>query len=482
MALGLGLGLGADRTTGSTPGVTRPDFTALGETPLFLYHPQTETVALSSGEVTAVTGTSSPNMTRGATGPLEVADALGRKFWRFRGSNYLEIAVGDITFTPRAMTVIMVGRQHQSSNNCQYFGQSYQSDGVTLCQFNTAMFHTYGTSGAAPHMRAGATNANATGTGATHMVVGSQLQVFGIGGRSTANGGSRFVMNGVAVNGAQSTITYAGMKGARIGSYAKSPSTGNIFDLYAIVGIAGELSDARIDAVAAALVAAYQIPAITDQIIIEGDSIAAGTGLGTHESIAAYMTNPGAELLPKTTRVISMGVSGATIATMTTRRDVAGGFPVTLLPGGPSKNLVAFQIGRNNALTDSGSTMASGISTYINQTTTGLFTRGFNAAVGVNISSNNATIMTNYVSLRSLLRDASFLTGLDAQTGGANEGRVSLVSLDQIESGGSQRFNTAAQAADTTYYQGDGTHPTAVGAALLCTGGDTPAYGWGAVL
>ena len=479
IGISLGLGLGRSAST-SVPGLTRPTFA--GETPLFLYHPQTETVTKSGSEVTAVTGTSSPNMTRGTTGPLEVTDALGRKFWRFRGTNYLEIATADITFTPRAMTIIMVGRQHLNQNNCQYFGQSYQSDGVTLCQFNAAMFHTYGTSGAAPHMRAGSTNSNATGTGATHMAVGSQMQVFGIGGRATANGGSRFVMNGVSVNGAQSTITYSGMKGARIGGYAKAQGTTNSFDLYAIVGIAGELSDARIDAVAAALVSAYQIPAITDQLIIEGDSIAYGTGLATHENIAAYMTNPGAELLPKTTRVINLGVSGATIATMTTRRDVAGGFPVTVLPGGPSKNLVAFQIGRNNALTDSGATMASGITTYINQATTGLFTRGFNAVVGVNISSNNATIMTNYTSLRSLLRDASFLTGLDAQTGGANEGRVSLVSLDLIESGGSQRFNTAAHAADVTYYQGDGTHPTAVGAALMCTGGDTPAYGWGAVL
>jgi hypothetical protein len=462
------------------PGLTRPAFT--GETPLFLYHPQTETVTKSGSEVTAVTGTSSPNMVRGATGPLEVTDALGRKFWRFRGTNYLEIAVGDITFTPRALTIIMVGRQHVNSGNCQFFGQSYQADGVTLCAFNTAMFHSYGTSGAAPHLRAGTTNSNATGTGATHMAVGSQMQVFGIGGRSAANGGSRFVMNNVAVNGSESSIFYTGMKGARIGSYAKAPSAGNPFDLYAIVGIAGELSNARIDAVAAALVSAYQIPAITDQIIFEGDSITYGTGLGTHENIASYMTNPGAELLPKTTRVFNFGVSGATIATMTTRRDVAGGFPVTVLPGGASKNLVAFQIGRNNALADSGATMASGITNYINQATTGLFTRGFNAVVGVNISSNNATIMTNYTSLRSLLRDASFLTGLDAQTGGANEGRVNLVSLDLIESGGSQRFNTAAQAADVTYFQGDGTHPTAVGAALMCTGGTTPTYGWGSIL
>jgi hypothetical protein len=315
------------------------------------------------------------------------------------------------------------------------------------------------------------------------MVVGSQIQVCGMGGRSTANGGTRFVMNGVSVNDAQSSISSTNMKGARIGGYRFQQGTANTFDLYAIVGIAGELSNARIDAVAAALVASYDTPAITQQIIIEGGSVAFGYGLASNESPSMLLTNPGAELVPRTTRVVNMAVTGSTVASLTTRRDRGvGGWPGTVLPGGSANNLLTFLVGANDADTDTGATIATNISTYLGQATTGVLARGFNAHPACIIGINNAPKQAKFVDLRAALRDPSFNIGLDAQTGGANAGRVNLVSLDLIEYAGSQRFNTAAHAADTTYYKPDGTHLQTVGNALLVSGGTTPTYGWGSVL
>jgi hypothetical protein len=480
--LGLGFGLGSRGAGGGggVPGLARPDFSTIGETALFLYHPHTESVTLSGAEVTAVTGTSSPNMARGTTGPLEVTDGLGRKFWRFRGSDFLEIAPADITFTPRAITIIMVGRQHKNQNAVNFFGQSYQSDGVTLCAFFSAMFQSYGVSGEPSYLRAGGVNARGTATGATHMAVGSQLQVFGIGGRTTANGGSRFVMNDNAVNHTQPTVTYTDMKGARLGGYARSNGTGNTFDCYAIVGVAGELSDARVDAIAALLVSAYNVPAVTSQIILEGDSITTGVSLGSHENPAMMLTEPGAEMVPTSTRVINLATSGSTVASLVTRRDLTGGWPGTALPGGSANNILAFQIGRNDHASG-GATITANITAYLNTASTGVLARGFNTSVAINIGCSNSVVQANLEGLRTLLRDASFLTGVDAGPGGANEGRVSRIELPLITLASDTLFDTAADLADAAISY-DGTHLTATGLAYMTNGADTPENGLGAIL
>lgn len=465
---------GGTPTPTPTPGLARPDFTSTGLTPAFLYHPQTETgVTTASGEVTNVTGLAgSPDMTRGTTGPLEVTDALGRKFWRFRGTDYLELP-NTFTSTPRAITIVMVGRQHRNANACNFFGHSYQSDGVTLDGFNVPIFNSYGPSQHGT-LRAGNVNSNTTAVGRTHMAPGCQMSVFGIASRTTANGGARFLMNEQAVNAAQTNVNYTGMKGARIGGYRALNGTQNYFDLYAMVAFAGELTNAQADAVAAKLVSDYGIVPYTKQIVIDGDSIHQGvSAVPAYASLGMVLTDPGSGLLPANVRVFNHAISGSAIADLVTRRDTANQWPVSLLPGGSPNNILLAQIGRNDFATKTGAQIYSDISAYLTTPTTGVLDRGFDVVWGVNITTS-VTFATQQADLRAALRDPAFLA--------LSPGRISRIDLPLITVAGETVFADVADAQDLTYYQNDQTHPSILGTQLMATGGDTPANGYGSVL
>tara|TARA_R110002110_G_scaffold175661_1_gene379312 strand:+ start:2446 stop:2682 length:237 start_codon:yes stop_codon:yes gene_type:complete len=60
--------------------------------------------------------------------------------------------------------------------------------------------------------------------------------------------------------------------------------------------------------------------------------------------------------------------------------------------------------------------------------------------------------------------------------------QVSILSTNLIEHGRQTRFETSVDAADTTYYVGDSTHPGALGAEIRITDGHTPQYGVAAEL
>ncbi len=462
------------------PGLIRPDFSAIA-TPAFLYHPATENVTKSGEDITTVAGQSSPDLATSGTGPQEIIDALGRKCWRFEGSDWLDLPL-TFTSTPRAMTVFVAGRQHQRANNVHFFSQSYEADGVSVANTLGSFLNSYGSSGRAPFIRSSnRTTANLPGK--EWMALGSQLSVFGVSSRSTTNGGCRFFANEHSVDADQNPSTLSGCSGGRIGGYLRSNGSTNGFDLYCMVAFNGELTDVQADAISALLVNHYEIAPLTRQIILEGDSIVDGIDEVTSGyNLAMAMTEPGNDLLPSDCRVINMGISGAQTANLISRRDAAQGWPNTILPGGSDRNILAGQIGRNDyaAGGKSDTQIRDEIVGYLNQPGSGVFARGFDVRWAVNIANGNMSVLGP---LRDLLRDSTFFTLNQADDGSANTGRLAIIDLAAIETpAGSRRFDLPLHTFDETYYQnGDTTHPNITGTALMASGGSTPQYGYGAI-
>lgn len=485
-ALALPAGSGA----AAAPGTARPDFSALGLTPAFLYHPHTETgTTLSSGEVTAVAGMSgSPALQKGTTGPLERSDALGRKLWSFRGSDFLECLPANFTSTPRAFTVILVGRAHSGQATINYFGHSYLSDGVTVDSITGAMLASYGTSGAPNYIRStGLSSYSAGATALAHMCIGQQMQVFGAAGRTTANGGTRYLMNRVGVNHSQPQNANANMKGFRIGGYAKSNGSTNTFDCYCAVAFHGELTDAQCNAVMGYLADHYAIPDVTRQLILEGDSITFGipnATIASYERPGMAVCGPGG-FLPDDVRVMNIAQSGSQTSNLVTRRDSAtGGWPGSLLPGGAANNRVYFQIGNNDCAPGAGNKTAAttyaDIVAYLNTASTGVLQRGFSVAVGINIGSNvNTTLRDRLLELRTLLRAGQFETDTATNAGGTYAGLLQRVELPLVQVGAAFPFESPPTGSSTYFW--DGTHVTAAGSLLQASGGDTPQHGIGSL-
>jgi hypothetical protein len=192
------------------------------------------------------------------------------------------------------------------------------------------------------------------------------------------------------------------------------------------------------------------------------------------------LAEPGSGRIPPGWRVVNAGTSGATLASITARRDAANSWATALLAGG--QNVAAVEIGRNDFSSTAAATQYAGFVPYLNTAATGLLQRGWTVRVLANIASAS-TLMAQITPYRALIRAAQFLTDTQSGPGQAFEGRVSVIGTDLITSGAAGTvFSTAADAADTLFYQGDTTHPTPAGALLRVTGGDTPANGIGAGL
>lgn len=446
---------------------------SLPYTPTGRWHPEYATVTLSSGRVASATGENGPTITEGAAGigPVEMTDLLGRKFWRFEGAEYMDVPTSFVANT-RAVTVFFVGRIHRniSSNPILSLGNRNAATNTTT---NNSTLDVALSSNGAPSIRCASTAGTSAASNAEYMIAGSQMQVLGAVSRDTANGGRRLAINEKFADLAQTSIAVS-PAGAEIGRNAQTGTNYGSFDLYEIVVYDYGLTNSEFDAVAAALVSNWSIPELTDQLVLEGDSITQGTGTVTNGiSSGMILSDPGRDLIPANWRVVNMGVSGATVATMTTRRDAATGWPNYTLPG---QNVVAFEIGRNDMASVDENTHYANVVAYLNTATTGVLQRGWTARVLANIAAA-PTIQAKIDPYRAMIRNAQFLIDTDSQTGGTYAGKVSIVGTDLIEDGGNTVFYDSTDATDTTYYQGDNTHPNPAGAVLRVTGGDDPTLG-----
>lgn len=475
--IGLGLGpayhlarggAGAPASPTGPTGPTGP--AALPVTATTRWHPAFSQVTTADGRVTAasdLSGLAAVSEGAAGAGPLAMTDGQGQPFWRFQGSEYLNVAAGLVTDS-RDMSVFMVGRvgRHPASYN-RYFATGNQAQGTQVNTLGGALgSRIYARS--AGHLQSFNKIGYTAATGAEWMVPGAQKQIMGA---ATSATGTRLFLN---ERSADVAVPFArtGVVGAEIGRYPwapGNPGTWGVFDLYEMVVFSPGLSHADALAVSQALMQAHTVVPITNQLVLEGDSITQGTGpVIAPLSAAAILTEPGAGHIPADWRVINKGSSGNRVSHLVQRRDAANSWVDQVLPG---RNVMAFEIGRN----DWGSTTAAqhytNVVDYLSTPVSGIVPRGWEARAMANIASAPA-FMPKTEAYRAALRDPQFLTDVGGATG-----QVSVVSTDLIEHAGARRFETADQAADNTYYAGDSTHPNLLGAEIRITGGDTPQYG-----
>lgn len=307
------------------------------------------------------------------------------------------------------------------------------------------------------------------------MVPGSQMQVMGA---ATHAASTRLFLNERFVDVAPA-YERRGIAGAEIGRYPWSPGapgSWGVFDLYELVVFSPGLSDADALGVSQALMAAHEIVPVTNQLVLEGDSIMGGTGEVTPaRSASMILTEPGASLVPPGWRVTNKAQSGNRLSDLVTRRDSPDGWPETRLTGG--RNVLAFEIGRND-WTAGGTTAAqlvSGVQSYLGAPGSGVLDRGWEVRVMANIAGPSG-LMPTISEYRAALRDPGFLDAMAAGPGQPFDGKVSVVATDLIEVGGDRIFFDAADSSEALYYAGDRTHPTLVGSEIRLTGGDTPQH------
>lgn len=506
--------------------------TTFALTPSVHYHPNSQTATLDgTNRVTAcpdlagLASLSGINYSGATIGPVQMTDGLGRKFWRFRGADAAIIGNALTGLSNRAFGVFMVGRVHLAKNNVNFFSARYATytDDTTNTAPSGSLFRQALVSSAAPYLYGSSTGAFNDATNGYKAIAGAQMQVMGVASRTTANGGQRLYINADCASVAQQSVSYTSCTGGLIGGIpaasnaitlgSTSPSNaGDYFDLYEFALWNATLTDAQADAISAAMVANYAIPAIDSQLVLEGDSItnAITTALATDPTssgnMAMIMTDPSSLQVPATCRVLLRGTSGNTISSLVTRRDTTNPMSTALMPGGPSKNILAVQIGRNDVSESNGkmnSTQyyASLVALY-NTASTGYLQRGWKVVHVANIAGPAATVTTNLIAgedtiqkrleaIRVLVADTTnhvpnptFLNDCSAGTGQAYDGQLTVLHLYDVTVGGNTAFKTATDATNTAagYYDNDQTHLRLAGEQLMVSGGDTPQYGYGSII
>ena len=447
------------------------------------WHPAFSTVTLDAGRVATASDLEGVADTTAPTGegPKAMTDALGRPFWRFEGDSYLSVA-DTVALSSRAMSVFMVGRFHQVSTRSPVFSIGSVAAGTASNTIHAGLeTSTYQNS--VPLVRAFSHPRNASYPTPEKMVTGSQMQVVGMAGRPVEDGATTLWMNSDKVTATQ-PYPRTDIAGAEIGRYAYSPGasgTWGRFDLYEMIVVDTAVSDADGDTLVSDLMATYGIVPITNQMVLEGDSIMQGTGdVTTGLRADMVLTDPGAGLIGPDWRVVNMASSGAQVTKLLERRNTDAGWPVIKAPG---QNVVALEIGRNDLSPAGGKTPAQHYSNVVTYLTDGfgasgqnIFARDWQVRKMVNIGAS-VSLEPNIDPYRDLIKDPSFATDTQTAAGDAYAGQLQLVHSNQITLAGDTIFADKDDALDTTYYAGDSTHPNIAGCALRVTGGDTPENG-----
>lgn len=457
---------------------------ALAVTPAARWHPEFSTVTESGGRVVSATDLQGlADVTEGGSGlgPEIVVDVAGATCWRFEGAQYLNVA-NTLVSTARDMAVVMVGRVHRVDAQNDFFSIGNEAAGTAENTIRSALGAEKPSSQGAPTLF-GFRRFGGTGSGGTaDMMVGSQISVMGV---TSGTSSMRLNINGQTATPSDSANTAANVAGGEIGRYAAAPGTsGNwaLMDLYELIVFDRELTGAEMDGVVAALQAHYGIIDVTNQLILEGDSITEGDDVPTGQTLGMVLTEPGSNRVPAGWRVVNMGQSGNTVSSLVGRRDFAQ-FPWVdqTLSG---QNVLAVQIGRNNLSGGQAAATYAEFVAYLNTPTDGVLQAGWDVEVIINVATGNGTFQSDIETYRALLTTGSnntpapqFLTDVSANVGDAFDGQVSVIDAHLIEVGGDTTFLTSADAQDTTYYFPDFTHLNAAGVVALATGGDTPSRG-----
>lgn len=455
-----------------TPNVpSTPVLSTLPFAPTLRFHPSFSTITTDGeGRVTSaqdLAENTDANLPAGNEGPLTVTDAAGNDVWRFDGAQMLNIDASFVSGT-RDTTVIAVTRDPGQQYTSYIFGLGSVDEGTQTNTINTALFMR-SLNGDVRTIACG----DELGSNASNpepLAPGAQLHVAASTSTST---GVTLQMNSVQSQGLALTFNVAGLAGAEIGRYPNN-STYGIFDLYELVVYSPALTAVEMDAVVNQLMTDHGIVDFDSQLILEGDSIMAGTGttLGT-KNPSMIASEPGRSIVPNNYRVLNRSASGNGISHLITQRDNGENpFDFTFV----GDNVVIFEIGRNDLNSRTAAAEYADIVSYINTTTTGLLQRGMKVGVMTNISTGS-DFETEIVALRALLLAPQFLDDCDANTGDTFDGMVTVIATHLIEDGGAGARPFDDHPPDPAYIQGDNTHPNPVGALIRLTGGDTPQHG-----
>ncbi|MFC3441150.1 hypothetical protein ACFOKF_08060 [Sphingobium rhizovicinum] len=533
MRFGFGFGPMPQRGAMAEAAVAGSLATSFALTPSVHYHPATQSATLDGAarvlacpDLMALAGLSGVNAGGVTIGPVQMTDALGRRFWRFRGADALVIANSLTALSARAVACFMVGRVHLAKNTANFFSPRYASyvdDTTNATYAGGATLRQVVTGNSAPWLYGAGVGAFSDTANGHKAIAGAQMQVIGVASRTTANGGQRLYVNEGVASVAQSGVTSTSCTGGLIGGVpassnaitlgsATSNNTGDFFDLYEFALWNGTISNAQADAIAAAMTANYAIAAIDSQLVLEGDSItnAIPTALAVDPTssgnMAMILTEPGSLHVPASCRVLCRGTSGAQVSDLAARRDAGNTLASALLPGGAAKNVIAIQIGRNNVSESNGKQNSAqfyaALVPLLNSGSVGYLQRGWKVAQVANIAGPTTAVTSNVLAgedtiqkrleaIRLLIADPgahlpnpSFLTDCLAGPGQAYDGQLAVLHLYDVTVGGDTKFRTSADAADAAsgYYDTDLTHLRLAGQQLMVTGGDTPALGYASLM
>lgn len=233
---------------------------------------------------------------------------------------------------------------------------------------------------------------------------------------------------------------------------ALSSSTGfQAMDVYEVLVYTRAVSTAEAAQIRAWAAAAYSLrtTAWPKNVVFEGDSITQGVGVTSSRGFPTLVPRDATSNWRQT----DIGTSGATISTLTSRATAADGYKRS----GASRNVLHVLIGRNDVAVG-GATAASVYSNLVTYVQARV-AAGWEVWVGTCIASG-ASVQSLLDGLNALIRGSA--------GGGTGPGIVSDAGANRvIDYGAVTHFQTSTDANNTTYYQADSTHPTAVGAQIL---------------
>jgi lysophospholipase L1-like esterase len=359
--------------------------------------------------------------------PYTAADGLARPVVKFAASSstYLSLP-GTLTALARSCSIWIVGRFLTAGSQSYASLVSYAANAAALRAFTD-----------------NTTASNVGGFNKLSLTIPPRFNPALIG-----------VISGAAAAQVLSQITATSFTAVtndatpRTIEFGRSPtgSSYSNFEAYEILVYSAAQSDADRDALIAYAVDTYGLRGTqyAKQIAYEGDSIAAGTGLGATEYSYPQQTYDAAN---DSWRQTQRTASGSTIATLTDRAASVDGL---LISG--ATNVLHVLIGRNDVTTaDNSATVYGDLVTYVQARVAA----GWQVWVGTCIATGS-TLQGTIDALNAKIRGTSG-NGVIADAGAS---RV-------IDFAADPRFDATGDSSSHTYYQGDNTHPSAAGAAVM---------------
>jgi len=259
-----------------------------------------------------------------------------------------------------------------------------------------------------------------------------------VGGATTA---TVHWAGGSASSGAQTNATHTGAEIARLANGGSSYWHG---DIYEIAIYNSEQSASDVDALKAYYRDTYSLTETwTQQIVFEGDSITAGTGINDTRT---YPMQVCAQV--DGWRMHTVAIGGATVSALTNR--VAS--TDSLLDFDLTRNVLMVLIGRNDLSSATAAEFYSNLVAYVRDRSNA----GWEVWVGTCIATGSS-IQPKIDEANQRIRGTNGYSGIVTDAGATKV----------IDFGGDPVFDTSDDSNNLSYYQGDATHPNVSGAAVM---------------